>query len=217
MKRWTPAFVFAGLLAAAAAYADRTQVYSVTGVDCADCANPIKSELRKIKGVKKTEFDTQKVELRVVMDDRVGDDAVLDAIARSGRGFHGTVGAGKGAYLPMAMYPKGSDYVVLTDNGAAVGPLEKLRVPGKYTVFDLYADWCGPCRTIDAQLRDLVEHRSDIAVRKLNVVDFKSALAREQGAKLQALPYLIVFTPSGKRQELMGAESKKLVAALQAR
>src|SRR2546426_3373481 len=214
MKRWIAGTILSGLLVAAASYADRVQVYSITGVDCADCANPIKAQLKKLKGVKKAEFDIQKVEIKVVMDDRLTDEAVLAAIARSGPDFKGTVGAGKGAYIPFGKYPQGSDAVVLTETGSALGPLEKLRVPGKYTVFDLYADWCGPCRVVDTELRELVEQRQDIAVRKLNIVDFKSPLAREQGSKLKALPYLVIFTPSGERQELVGVDTKRLAAAL---
>ena len=51
-------------------------------------------------------------------------------------------------------------------------------------------------------------------MRKLNIVDFKSPLAREQGSRLKALPYLVIFTPSGKRQELVGVDTKRLAAAL---
>jgi len=200
---------------ATTARADRTQVYSVTGVDCADCANPIRAEVRKIRGVKRIEFDRNRVELTVAMDDKVSDAAVLAAIARSGPDFQGVPGAGKGAYLPFAEYPKGADIVVLTTTGAAVGPLEKLRVNGKYTVFDFYADWCGPCRAVDKALRATVERRKDVAVRKLNVMDFESPLAREQGGRLRALPYLVVFSPAGKRTDLVGANEKKLAAALE--
>src|SRR5262249_33671570 len=150
--------------------AARTQVYSVTGVDCAECSGPVMAQVKKIKGVKRTEFDVHKVELTVTMSDAVPDGAVLGAIAAAGPGFGGSVGAGHGAYLPFATYPDGADLEVLSRAGEAVGPLDRLRVPGKYTVFDVYADWCGPCRVVDKQLRDLVARRRDIAVRKLNVV-----------------------------------------------
>ena len=202
------------VLLAPTAYADRSQVYSITGVDCVDCSNPIKAQVKKIKGVKKIAFDMNKVELTVSMDDHVTDAAVVAAIAGAGSGFAATVGPGKGAYIPFGKYPAGADVVALTDNGSAVGPLEKLRVAGKYTVFDLYADWCGPCRVVDNELRSILEGRTDIAVRKLNVVDFKSPLAREQGGRLRGLPYLVIFSPTGKRTELVGAATNKLSAAL---
>jgi len=214
MKKVWVAAALVALLATARARADRTQVYSVTGVDCVECSVPIKTQLKKLKGVKKVDFDMHKVELAVIMDDRVVDDSVLAAIARSGPGFKGTPGAGSGAYIPFGTYPAGADAIVLTDSGSAVGSLEKLRVPGKYTVFDFYADWCGPCRVVDSELRKAIEHRQDLAVRKLNIVDFKSPLAREQGSKLKALPYLVIFSPGGKRTDLVGDDSKRLSSVL---
>ena len=68
------------LLLAAPARADRTQVYSIQGADCATCAEDIKKELKKVKGVGKVEFDKQKVEITV---------------APGGRG-HGRGGPGRG-------------------------------------------------------------------------------------------------------------------------
>lgn len=208
----------AGLLLAAgsASAAERTQVYSIQGADCASCAEKIKRELKGVKGVDKVEFDRQKVELTVRLDDGIADAVVLDAITRAG--LKGTVGAGQGAYLPQAEYPSGADVKHLTDDGSAVGPFEKHRVAGKYTVFDVYADWCGPCREVDEQLREIAGRRPDVAIRKLDVVDFESDLARELGSGFDALPYVVVYTPSGKRIEIVGsAEKAKLEKALSAK
>jgi len=203
-----------GLLAAPGS-AERVQVYSIQGADCADCGERLESELRKLKGVKKASFDKHKVELTVRMEDGVVDAVVAAAAERAG--VTAVAGAGRGAYLPHPDYPPGADVATLTKDGSKVGPLEKLRAPGKYTVFDVFADWCGPCREVDNRLREIVAARSDVAVRRLNVVDFDSPLARELGAKLDALPYVVVFTPSGKRSDLAGADFKKLDAALRQR
>jgi thiol-disulfide isomerase/thioredoxin len=118
---------------------------------------------------------------------------------------------------PPPGYPAGADVAVLSKEGEAVGPLAKRRVPAKYTVFDVYADWCAPCRTVDERLRAIVAARADVAVRKLNVVEFESPLAKELGSRLEALPYVIVFTPSGKRIDIEGADAKKLDKALAAK
>src|SRR5206468_1340848 len=109
------------------------------------------------------------------------------------------------------------DVATLTADGARVGPLEKLRVAGKFTVFDVYADWCGPCRQMDAALRETVSQRHDIAVRKLNLVRFDSPLGKELGSRLKALPYVVVFSPAGKRTDIVGAKLDKLAAALSSR
>jgi len=199
----------------AAALADRTQVYSITGADCSSCADAIRNELKKVKGVKKVGFDKHKVELTIQMTDVVSDDAVLGAIAKSGEGMSGIVGAGKGAYLPIAEFPAGTDFKTLTKDGSAVGPLPKLAVPGKYTVFDVYAEWCGPCRVVDERLRQVVTERSDVAIRKLNVRDFDTPLARELGPAFETLPYVVVLTPKGKRIDVVGTDFEALDKALQ--
>jgi thiol-disulfide isomerase/thioredoxin len=191
--------------------AERTQVYSIQGADCADCGERLIAELRKLPGVKKASFDKFKVELTLRLEG-VGDEAVLGVVERAG--FRAVPGAGAGRYLPHPDYPKGSDVVTLTRDGAKVGALDKQRVAGKYTVFDVYADWCGPCRTVDTRLREIVAERPDVAVRRLNVVDFDSPLARELGSRLHTLPYLVVFTPAGKRGEMSGLDLAKLDALL---
>ena len=212
MKRLALAVLL--LAVPAAARADRTQVYSIQGADCASCVEKVKDELKKVGGVKKVEFDKHAVEITVRMADTVADQAVLDAVGRAEPGMKALVGAGKGAYLPFERFPEGADFQVLTEDGSAVGPLPKLAVAGKYTVFDVYADWCGPCRVVDEQLRKVVTDRKDVAVRKLNVRDFDTALARELGPAFETLPYVVVLTPKGKRIEIAGTDFEKLDKAL---
>ena len=197
-------------LAASPARADRVQIYSIQGADCSSCGEKIRTALKKVKGVKKTNFDMRKVELTVEMEDGVADSVVLAAAEEVG--LHAIVGAGQGAYLPKEPYPAGADVLELNKDGAAVGPLDKLRVADKFTVFDVYADWCGPCRDVDKKLREIVAGRPDVAVRKLVVLDFDSPLARELG--LEMLPHVIVYKPEGKRTEIRGAELGKIDKAL---
>jgi copper chaperone CopZ/thiol-disulfide isomerase/thioredoxin len=196
----------------ATAHADRTRVFSIQGADCAKCGDEIKDELKKVAGFKKAEFDMHKVELTVKLDDGVPDEAVIAAVERAG--MKAIPGPGQGRYLPLQAYPAGADVVTLSRDGSGVGPLEKLRVPAKYTVFDVYADWCGPCRQVDERLRQLVQARADVAVRKLNVVDFDTPLARELGSRFEALPYVVVFSPAGKRTDIQGADLEKMERAL---
>ena len=205
--------VLALLLAATAARADRVQVYSIQGADCATCGDKVRAELKKVKGVKKAEFDIHKVELTVRLEDGVPDSEVLAAAERVG--LRAVVGAGQGSYLPHEAYPAGADVQELNKEGATVGPLAALRVPGKFTVFDVYADWCGPCRDVDARLRAIVAERKDVAVRKLSVLDFDSPLALE--LKVDTLPYVVVFAPDGKKTEIRGAELAKIDKALKPR
>ena len=217
MTRWFSSCLVAAAsvlaLTAGSAWADRVQVYSIQGADCASCGEKIRTALKKVKGVKKTEFDFHKVELTVEMEDGVPDSAVLAAAEKVG--LRAIVGAGRGAYLPKEAYPAGADVLELNKDGESVGPLDPLRVAGKFTVFDVYADWCGPCRDVDARLREIVSKRADVAVRKLNVVDFDSPLAKDLA--IDMLPYVIVYTPEGKKTEIRGAQLGKIDKALKKR
>jgi thiol-disulfide isomerase/thioredoxin len=214
MRRFAPVWLCM-LVIASPSFADRVQIYSMQGADCVECGIKVVDALHKQKSVHKAVFDKQTVEFTVTLKDGTPDDVVLKSIADAG--YKGIVGAGHGAYLPHPEYPKGADVQFVTRDGSAVGPLDHLRVAGKYTVLDVYADWCGPCRLVDSALRDRVTKRNDIAVRKLNVMDFDSPLAHQLGARLTALPHVIVYTPSGRRIEFEGAEPAKLDAALAAR
>ncbi len=204
--------VVIALLGASPARGERTQTYSIQGADCAACGDRVKDALKKVGGVKKVTFDPKKVEIEVRMADRVSDDAVLAGVAAAG--LTAVVGAGKGGYQPVEPYPASADVATLTADGSKVGPLDRLRVHDKFTVFDVYADWCGPCRTVDRELRRIVAERKDVAVRKLNVVDFDSPLARELGPDFDGLPYVIVFSPRGKRTDIIGADLGVLAEAL---
>jgi copper chaperone CopZ len=194
------------------AYADRTQVYSLQKLHCQPCGDLIRQSVKGVKGVKKAAFDYLKVELTVTMADAVTDEQVVAAVEKAG--FAGQPGAGNGRYDAFPDYPEGTDYALLTGNGSAVGSLDSLRVAGKFTVFDVYADWCMPCRSVDETLHKLVEGRTDVAIRRLNVVSFDSPLAKEMGSRLRQLPFVVVYGPDGVRQEIRGFNEKKLRAAL---
>lgn len=213
--RWWLA-VLVALAAAGPARADRVRVFSVQGADCGNCEDELAPHLKKLKGVKRWAFDPVKAEFTMTLADGVSDQVIVDTFERQGC-YRAIPGAGHGAMPRPAKaepYPEGADVVLVTDRGDAVGPLEKLRVAGKYTVLDFYADWCGPCRGVDKHLREIVSARKDVAVRKLNVVSFESALARQLGRKLRVLPYVVVFAPDGRRTDITGSDPKRLAAAL---
>ena len=121
LRLFALAAVCLGFAAASPARADRVQVFSIQGAECATCANVIKAQLRKVKGVKKSEFDMHRVEMTVTLDDKVTDERVVQAIAAAG--LKSVVGAGAGSYLPAEHYPAGADVFTVTDDGDAVGPL----------------------------------------------------------------------------------------------
>ena len=75
--------------------------------------------------------------------------------------------------------------------------LEASVVAGKYTVFDFYADWCPPCRVLDVQLHQIAAHHDNIAIRKIDIIDWTTPVVRQHD--VQGLPHLILFGPDGRK------------------
>jgi thioredoxin 1 len=74
--------------------------------------------------------------------------------------------------------------------------LEDHLVRGKVTVIDFYADWCGPCRTLSPHLEDMAAHDPDIALVKINIIDWHSPVAKQFG--ITAIPRVQVYNPFGR-------------------
>lgn len=69
--------------------------------------------------------------------------------------------------------------------------------PGKWTIFDFWAPWCEACKELDSRLRSLAAERSDVAVRRVNIVDFDSPIARKELPGVELLPHLRLLGPDG--------------------
>jgi len=187
-----------------AAAAVRSRVFSIQGLDGGDTGDALAASFRTLPEVAAASFDLYSAELTLVADARLTDARVQAVVAGAGAGLRAVPGPGQGRYLPPLRYPPEADVVVLTNHGAAVGPLERLRAPDRTTIFDFYADWCIACRPMDAHVRDFLRTHRGVAVRKLNLARWDSPLARELGPGLTALPHLVVFTPDGRRHEFDG-------------
>jgi thiol-disulfide isomerase/thioredoxin len=87
--------------------------------------------------------------------------------------------------------------------------LRDYLVPGKYTLFDYYADWCPPCRRLSPRLEELARQHANLAVRKIDIVSWSHPVARQQG--VADLPYLRLFDPEGR----LVAEGDPVLESLQ--
>lgn len=86
-----------------------------------------------------------------------------------------------------------ADLLVIAKAGEDVEDLRAVAAPGKVTIFDFYADWCAACREVDLHTYKILNARSDVAVRKLNVVDWDTPLAKRYLAEVSGLPFVIVY------------------------
>jgi thiol-disulfide isomerase/thioredoxin len=102
------------------------------------------------------------------------------------------------SFEPLPKLREGADLLRLSEAGEDVPSLQAHLVRGKVTLFDFYADWCAPCRRIDAHVFRLLNAREDIALRKLNVVSWDTPLAKRHLTRIASLPYVVVYGKNGK-------------------
>ncbi len=67
---------------------------------------------------------------------------------------------------------------------------------GNVTVVDFYADWCGPCRRLSPSLEQMAASDPEIALRKVDIVNWKTAVAQQ--FNIHSIPQVNVYDRSGR-------------------
>jgi thiol-disulfide isomerase/thioredoxin len=189
-----------------------TTVISLQGIDCESCGSRVIKALGT-NGVYATSFDRTAAELTVQYD--ATQLSVADMLATVTKlGYTGIEGAGHGAYIGKVAFDPGLDVLEIAKAGEVV-ELEPHLASGKVTVFDFYAVWCEPCRAVDVHLVTVLATHDDVALRKLDIVDWDSEIAKRYMRSATSLPYVIVYGRDGKKvAEISGLALDQLDAAI---
>ena len=189
-------------------------ILSIQKVDCASCGAEAVQKLKASPHVKEATYDYVKAELSVSYDPKQATVEELCILA-SEKGFPVVPGAGKGFYLPLPSFPEGLDVAWLAKEGQAIN-LEDHLVPAKITLIDFYAPWCGPCRVLDKHLAKMLAENEDLALRKVNMVDWNSPAADKYSEHMTTLPHVFVYDANGKRvASISGLELEALKTAIE--
>ena len=101
---------------------------------------------------------------------------------------------------------------VIAAPGAEVDVI-KCLVPGKITLVDFFADWCGPCRVLSPKLEAYAASREDVFIRKVNIVSWKSAVTKQYG--IGFVPNVRVYGPDGKMRGNPSANYNEITANIE--
>ena len=78
------------------------------------------------------------------------------------------------------------------------GPVDiaKHLALGNVTVVDFYADWCGPCRQLSPSLEQMARTDPDIALRKIDIVNWKTAVVKQYN--IRSIPQVNIYNRGGR-------------------
>jgi thiol-disulfide isomerase/thioredoxin len=112
--------------------------------------------------------------------------ASVAAVGPAGRGTAATGGTGAGHQRALTVVANGGQEVNLAS----------MLVPGKVTVVDFYADWCGPCRQVSPHLERLAREDPDVNVVKVDIVKWNTPVTQQYN--IRSVPNMRVYGRTGR-------------------
>jgi len=88
--------------------------------------------------------------------------------------------------------------------------MQRLMYSMSISLKDFYADWCGPCKTQDPILEEIVEDYSEVSFEKVNV-DEEQEIANEY--QVRSLPTVVVENDDGIVQRFVGVTQRDDIEA----
>ena len=85
--------------------------------------------------------------------------------------------------------------VTRISQGGQTVDLNALVAPGKVTVIEFYADWCGPCRRASPFLEKIARDNEDVVLVKIDIVKWGTPVTEQYN--IQSVPNIRVFNRQG--------------------
>jgi copper chaperone CopZ/thiol-disulfide isomerase/thioredoxin len=174
-----------------------TLTFKVPSMDCAGCAKPVGKTLSSIAGVRNVRVDWKQksatIDVPPNFDRKVLRNAMLNA------GYEVQFAGEKIPELQPLAPEVLKTLDIQTFDGRTPVNFNRIAEPGKITIVDFYADWCGPCKVLELRLQHFVQTKN-IAVRRVNVGKWDNAAAKQatRDFHVASLPHLRVYDSRGK-------------------
>jgi len=172
-----------------------THIFKVEGMTCTNCANTAEAALSQMKGVNSAKVDFESRMATVVAAESVTREDLKQKIKE--KNFEALF---DDETLPPPLTAKereGLDIRVVHGGGKI--KMKEYLSSDKITIFDFYADWCGPCRVFSPKLERLLLDHPNLALVKVDIVDWKSAVSKQltKEYQLPSLPFVLIFDAGG--------------------
>jgi thioredoxin 1 len=95
----------------------------------------------------------------------------------------------------------GADNPIDVITGGNEVDINKHLASGKITLVEFYAEWCGPCKMISPTLEKLAKTDSNIALCKIDIVNWSSPVTRQ--FQIHSIPCVVVFDRKGQMVGVM--------------
>ena len=194
--RFSAVVLFLAVVTVAAAQQTFVSEFDVAGLACDGCAGTATEALRKVHGVIKAEVAFATHRARVEANRRIDDGELRAALAKFG--FEARF-ANDPVVKPLSAEERAALDIRVASSGQSFD-VRKHLARGKYTIFDFWAEWCGPCHVLTPKIERLVQERPNIALRTIDLKQWDSAAGKQatKDFKVPGLPYVRVYGPDGK-------------------
>ena len=166
--------------------------FSVAGMSCAGCAQSATEALKKIRGVQTVTIDFASQDAVITATREIIREQIEEALGTLG--FEARF-PGDTILQPLSEEEKADLDIATASQGEAFELADHLAA-GKITIFDYYADWCGPCHLLTPKLERLLLKYDELALRTVDISSWESDAAQQ--ANLPGLPYVRIYGPQGK-------------------
>lgn len=93
---------------------------------------------------------------------------------------------------------KQNQIITICKNGEQVD-LKQYAQKGSVTIFDFYADWCGPCLSLAPKLEQFVKDNNQVVLRKINIKKWGSPVAKQY--QIKSIPSIWIYDQKGTLRE----------------